>query len=168
MVIYKKENVIAFYGKDDYMSNHYESKFMLDGSIFRHVEQAMMFLKAKLFGDDEMAMKIFNSYNPKRCKELGRRVRNFEQNVWDDNKCDIVKRCVRAKFKQNVELNKKLRDTKNALIVEASPHDDIWGVKLHKNDIKVTNPNKWKGKNLLGKIIMEVREEINQPVWGGY
>jgi hypothetical protein len=48
--------------------------------------------------------------------------------------------------------------------VEASPYDGIWGIKMGQTNEYVRNPLEWKGQNLLGFALMEVRDEIRR-VW---
>jgi len=54
-----------------------------------------------------------------------------------------------------------LLETQNKIIVEASPYDKIWGVALSENDKTINNPNNWKGENLLGFSLMEVRDMLS-------
>ena len=58
------------------------------------------------------------------------------------------------------EAKKFLEKTGNKILVEGSPLDRIWGVGLHYKDNKILDENNWRGKNLLGKALMEVRKEI--------
>jgi ribA/ribD-fused uncharacterized protein len=53
-----------------------------------------------------------------------------------------------------------LMSTGNKILVEASPLDTIWGIGLGRENTKANNPNTWRGKNLLGFALMEVRDEI--------
>jgi len=48
------------------------------------------------------------------------------------------------------------------IFVEASPYDKIWGVGLSPDDDRVLDINKWNGQNLLGKCIMQARDEIHK------
>lgn len=50
--------------------------------------------------------------------------------------------------------------TGQRVLVEASPVDSIWGVGLAADDEAVLNPLLWKGKNLLGFALMEVRDRL--------
>ena len=59
-------------------------------------------------------------------------------------------------------LKNYLLKTGDKILVEASPYDDIWGIKMRKEDKGVTNPNNWKGTNLLGFVLMQVRDELKK------
>ncbi|MDR0269107.1 MAG: NADAR family protein [Paenibacillus sp.] len=43
---------------------------------------------------------------------------------------------------------------------EASPVDRIWGASLAADDERIENPLQWKGTNLLGFALMEVRDQL--------
>ena len=55
-----------------------------------------------------------------------------------------------------------LLNTKDRIIVEASPVDSIWGIGMAADNPNVTNPELWKGYNLLGYALMEVRDLLNK------
>ena len=42
------------------------------------------------------------------------------------------------------------------------PTDTVWGIGLEADHPDATNPAKWKGQNLLGKILMRVRKELRE------
>ena len=56
-------------------------------------------------------------------------------------------------------MKEALLDTGNKILVEGSPVDKVWGVGLNYNDEYILDSSNWKGSNLLGKALMEVREE---------
>ena len=92
-------------------------------------------------------------------KRLGALVRNFDQAIWDRWKLDIVLEGNRAKFAQNAGAARRLRATGDAMLVEANPRDWIWGVGLPATDPGVLDPERWRGTNLLGRILTLVRQE---------
>jgi ribA/ribD-fused uncharacterized protein len=106
------------------------SEFELDGCSFVTAEQAMMYLKAVLFEDHEIASEILATSDPGRQKALGRRVKGFTEAVWDEKKDEIVYRINLEKFRQNKGLRRKLFHTGERKLVEASPVDTIWGIGL--------------------------------------
>lgn len=124
----------------------------------------MMAQKAELFGDEEIHKEIMQSSDPKQIKALGRKVRNFDETVWNKVKYSIVLNGNFMKFTQNAELREFLLSTGDDILVEASPYDAIWGIRMSANDENAENPMKWRGQNLLGFALMEVRDEIRR-VW---
>ncbi len=123
-------------------------------------EQYMMHGKAILFGDREIAAEIVAADHPKQHKALGRKVANFDDKVWKQNREAIVLAGNRLKFTQNAELKAALLATRGTTLVEASPYDRIWGIGLGAKDPRAQNEATWKGQNLLGKILTKLREEL--------
>ena len=122
----------------------------------------MMAEKARLFGDIETSKKILMAKHPHDAKLLGREVKNFDPKVWNDHKFSIVVKGNYFKFSQDEELKVFLVGTKNRVLVEASPRDAIWGIGMSQDDEGVNNPNVWKGQNLLGYALMEVRDQLSR------
>jgi len=52
--------------------------------------------------------------------------------------------------------------TGEQILVEASPVDNIWGVGLAADDPAIAHPDTWKGLNLLGFALMEVRQRLRE------
>lgn len=53
-----------------------------------------------------------------------------------------------------------LISTKDSILVEASPYDKIWGIGMSANNENIENSLLWRGLNLLGFALMEVRDEL--------
>lgn len=140
------------------LSNWYPSEFKDEnGTVYSNMEQWMMKKKAELFGDEYHGNKIMKTSNPKTIKNFGRRIRNFNEQTWIQNREHIVYAGCRLKFSQNPELKEFLLSTSDMLLVEASPYDNIWGIGLNERDAKRIPPSQWPGQNLLGKCLMGVR-----------
>lgn len=125
--------------------------------IFSCVEQGMMYGKALLFGDHQVAEEILATTSPAKCRELGRKVKGYNEDVWSSIRYKYVRMLVYEKFRQNSQLREILLGTGNYVIVEAAHYDKIWGVGLHVASPDIKNPDKWKGQNLLGKCLMDSR-----------
>jgi ribA/ribD-fused uncharacterized protein len=138
---------------------HY-TPFQLEGRQFVTAEQWMMHAKALLFGDHGMAEKIAVEDDPAVQKRLGQQVRDFDQNLWDQWKIEIVYRGNLAKFSQNEGAKRQLRNTREALLVEANPRDWIWGDGREINYPRGHSPAVWLGENLLGLILTKVRIDL--------
>ena len=65
-----------------------------------------------------------------------------------------------AKFAQHPRLAAFLHGTGDRVVVEASPRDRIWGIGLAEDHVDATDPERWKGLNLLGFVLMDVRDAL--------
>jgi len=142
------------------LSQWYPACFVIDGVEYKTSEQYMMYRKALLFNDEERINLIMETNSPKEAKRLGRLVENFDFNVWIRYAFDIVLSGNNAKFTQNIEMGDFLRSTGDDVIVEASPYDKVWGIGMDQHHPDILDPSKWKGENLLGKVLMKVRDNI--------
>ena len=147
-----------FYG--GIFSQFFPCTFTEMGVTYNSAEQYMMAQKALLFDDIKTYDKIMSLANPYKIKALGRLVKNFNQEIWDKHKEDIVFNGNLLKFSQNKKLCKQLLATGDKEIVEASPTDTIWGIGLAETDPDIYDKSKWRGTNLLGKAIMKVRNVL--------
>ncbi|MBL4865458.1 MAG: NADAR family protein [Pseudomonadales bacterium] len=141
-------------------SQWYDSVFEDDGNQFITTEHYMMYHKAKLFEDKKVGEKVLGASSPGEAKALGREVRGFNQELWNEKRFEIVVNANLDKFSQNPDLRDFLLNTGNRVLVEASPLDKIWGVGLAQDNTAIENPNTWEGLNLLGFALMEVRDRL--------
>jgi len=129
-------------------SQWFESPFEAEGQTFNCAEQYMMYKKAMLFGDEDVANAIMRTRNPKEQKALGRQVRNFDSALWNQHAIDIVSEGSYQKFKQNPKLSKTLLGKHlHKEMVEASPVEKVLGIGLHFNDEACDYKSKRKGTN---------------------
>ena len=142
------------------LSQWWPCKFKSNNIEYNCAEQYMMSEKAKLFKDEETYQLILKERSQKTIKHLGRLIKNFNDKEWNKNKIKIVVQGNILKFSQNEELKNYLIETGDKILVEASPYDKIWGIGLDENNPDARNPYKWKGENLLGFSLMEVRDII--------
>lgn len=155
-----KFEFVFFYGTC--LSNWYPASFTIDGIKYYNSEQWMMAEKARTFGDTAMLEKILQESDPKKVKAMGRDVANYNEEVWAECRYEKVLRGVLEKFRQNKKEKKYLLDTGDAIIVEASPYDSIWGIKRGEHEHGLTNVDTWKGLNLLGFVLMDARDIIEK------
>jgi ribA/ribD-fused uncharacterized protein len=142
------------------MSQWWPAVFEENGKTYLTAEHYMMAEKARLFGDEEIREKIFSKTSPKDAKDLGRQIRNFDAELWNDHKFAIVRQGNLLKFTQNTDLKSFLLTTGEKVLVEASPVDPVWGIGLTEDNPKALIPLQWRGENLLGFALMEVRDEL--------
>lgn len=142
------------------LSQWWSAPFKVDGAVFPTSEHFMMASKAKLFQDEETLDRIIATRHPKQAKELGRQVRGFNEQAWESERFNFVVEGNHAKFSQNPPLRNFLLGTGEKILVEASPQDRIWGIGLSADDERALKPQLWRGLNLLGFALMEVRERL--------
>ena len=137
-------------------SNWHPCIFTYKNITFNCSEQALMYEKAMLFNDVNIANQILNAKLPKEQKNLGRKVNNYDDKIWSAQREQIMVDILYCKFSQNEKLKNKMLQYKDYNFVEASPYDIIWGIGLHEDDNLILNENNWRGQNLLGKCLDKV------------
>ena len=153
-------NNVYFFFWGGVFSQWFKSNFTLEGISFNTAEQYMMYKKAMLFDDTETAKQILKTNDPKRQKELGRKVKKFDMTYWNEHCLQIVFRGNHAKFDQNKRLYDMLMNTSPTLLVEASPFDKIWGIGMDEKAASKTPESDWPGTNWLGKTLTNIRDHF--------
>lgn len=149
----------------NFLSNFHACKFTDENGIqFSNTEQYFMYHKAITFGDFDVAKAILTTDNPFEAKSLGRQVRGYDEKVWSEKRYQVFRDANMMKYTQNPDLKKKLLDTGSLILVECNPNDNIWGIGLSIEQAKKTHPGNWKGQNLLGIVLMDVRAELANSV----
>ncbi len=155
--------IICFHNPNEengYLSNWYTSYFVVDDIRYSSVEQYMMYQKARCFCDTNVAKEIMKTDDVAVIKLLGRSVSNYDDDIWSSKREKVVLDGAIAKFSQNIDLKKQLLDTKDAILAECAIKDLIWGIGLSMKDINRFDIKKWRGKNLLGYTLMQVRDKL--------
>lgn len=137
---------IFFWTRHDehgYCSNFYRATIEIDGKVYPTTEHYFQASKTLLIDEHEM---IRNLLTPGEAKFAGAHV--TLRPGWEEIKEGIMLEGLRAKFTQYSDLKKKLLSTGNANLHEDSPWDKYWGYV------------KGKGQDRLGKLLMQVREEL--------
>lgn len=142
--------ILGFRGEYSFLSNMYDGNmFEYRGFRYKNVEAAFQSRKNSKREQD------FELLSGKDAKRLGRHVALRKD--WEQVKYGIMYEIVYLKFTKDKKLQEKLLETDDRELVELNTwNDKTWGV--------VYNPNtrKYEGQNLLGNILMGVREAIRQ------
>src|SRR4051812_9119459 len=142
------------------LSQWHRAPFVLAGVTFTHAEQYMMYFKALLFGDHEAAARVLAADTPAEQQAVGRTVRGFDEATWSLFREGVVFAGNYARFSQNADQRELLLATRGTTLVEASPHDRIWGIGLAADDPRAKDRTQWRGLNLLGDALTRVREVL--------
>lgn len=141
----QKAVIDAFSGEFGFLSNFYEATVYVDGKRFRTVEHAYQAMK---FSDPSAREVVRNAKTPGEAKKLGKSAQLPPD--WETKKVGIMRELVTKKF-DNPFLRELLLATADAELVEGNWWGDrFWGV------------CKGSGQNWLGKILMEVRDELRR------
>ena len=158
-------NIICFHNPQEengYLSNWFESSFKIDNIEFVSMEQYMMYEKAVLFNDMEIAAQILKLSDAATVKSLGRAVRNYNDVLWNGVRQIVIYKGLIQKFSQNESLKKQLLETSPHILAECAVNDKIWGIGLSMKDENRFNMKKWSGHNLLGFTLMQVRNDLER------
>ena len=142
-------NYIYFYSwKKPYFefSNFSNHPIVIDGLVYPTNEH---YFQSSKFINKEYAERIRLAKTPADAKRLGTSRKYKIHPDWDTRRIDVMRTAIRAKFTQHEDLKQLLLSTGNSILVEDSPHDYFWGCGKLKT-----------GKNMLGKLLMELREEL--------
>lgn len=152
---------LVFSDDDPQFPQHVRANIMVGPRSFTSPEQYMMLSKAEMFNDTDSS-KALGNCSAQELWTVGRRIRNFDQGVWDRFKYSIVLNANWRKFSQKSEFKDLLLATGEKVLVFASPNDVVWGVGLSPDAPDVRDPKRWRGENLLGFALMEVRDELRR------
>ncbi|GAA2917255.1 NADAR family protein [Streptomyces violaceus] len=142
------------------LSQWWPAPFTVAGVEYATAEHWMMAGKARLFGDAAAERAVLAAGHPAEAKKAGRLVRGFDEALWERERFRIVVDGSVHKFAAHPELREFLLNTGESVLVEASPVDRVWGIGLAADDEAASDPERWRGPNLLGFALMAARERL--------
>lgn len=155
------DDYVFFY--KDWLSNYQRTYFEYKDHEFTSTEQAFMYMKAMFFQDYESTINILDSKTPNDTRLLGRKVKGYDDKKWSEVRYKIFYDLNLIKYTTDRKLQRMLLDPKfdGKIFVEASPIDRIWGIGISEDHDPEYKEHEW-GRNLLGKIITNIRNRIKQ------
>ena len=131
------------YGEFSNFSNH---RIWLDDAYWPTSEH---YFQAQKFHDAVCRERIRRAHSPMDAANLGRDRKQKLRNDWESVKVEVMRKALRAKFSQHAELKTLLLSTGDAKLVEHTANDSYWG-----------DGGDGRGRNMLGQLLMQVREEL--------
>ena len=162
LLTYLSDDVVLVWQPPSVFSQWTISPFTVDLVDYTCAEQYMMASNARLFGDDSALSAILATDDPREQKRIGRQVRHFDQELWQQQCENIVFHGNLTKILQNKDMRRALLHTSRRSLVEASPHDNLWGIGLRACDHHASSTDTWRGFNLPGQILEHVRETLDR------
>ena len=153
-------NMIFFFGRNSVFSNHYQgANFRLDDVNYCNSEQYYLAEKALFTGSKKIRKQILKMTDPADMKQLSKKIPH--NSLWYQGLSErVMLNGLKAKFEQNENLATILKLTGDKELVEASPYDCFWGVGLSIDSDEIHDKQKWRGKNMMGKLLMRVRSDL--------
>lgn len=146
-----------FYTKSCTESNFYPHAFAYDGRKLPTAEHHLMRAKAQLMGDLYAIAMIEAAPSALAAKRLGRKVKPWNQGLWDDN-CDrIMEDILVAKFNSTPGMRAYILGIEGHFY-EASPRDKVWGIGIGVKQAEAGAPHN--GQNKLGLALDRARARI--------
>jgi len=155
----KTDNALVFFSKNAIFSNFHPSKITINGSDYCCNEQYYQAEKARYFGDGNTLQKILQTTDPFIQLSLGKEVQGYKHDTWMERASDVLEEANRAKYHQNGQAREALLATGTRILGEAS-RDKTFGIGLALNDENVCDTSAWKGKNIMGKILTNIRDSL--------
>jgi ribA/ribD-fused uncharacterized protein len=143
-------DVINFYRVSDEFgcfSNFAPFPVRMDGKLWPTSEH---YFQAQKFDEVEHRERIRQTKSPLIAARMGRDRKKPLRRDWESVKVAVMREVVRAKFSQHDDIRQVLLSTGDAKIVEHTENDSYWG-----------DGGDGSGKNMLGRILMEIREELS-------
>ena len=155
------QQLLLFKGYRSVFSNFYNCPVVIgNNSQYRTAEHYYQSWKAAYFGDQARWEAIKAAPWAGQAKYLARDIKNFDRRTWELVAPQFMEAVVYQKFSGNAEAREKLLNTGDAILVEACTWSNFWGSGLDLLDDAHADLDAWKGANVLGQILMKVRERL--------
>lgn len=126
--------------------------------------QGIFLFMALLFCDIDSFNRLSESKNLHECLCIGRQIVGFDKYLWEEYRDEYAFYVILAKFSSCKKMQKTLLGTGSSILAEAAVHDCTWGIGLSLSDPSSKDPSQWRGTNLLGNILMQVREHLRSDL----
>ena len=155
----QKLDGIAFYGANSFLSNFYTCSFSEGSQVFNSAEKYFQYRKALFFNDDTTAKQILRCSTPGKASALSHSIADYDEETFETVARQFMYKACAMKFNQNPKLAEQLKNTKGILI-EANAKETFFSCGLKITDPHIEDQHLWKGKNVLGDILCEIRETL--------
>ena len=155
-----RNGITVFFGKDSVFSNlHMSTPIVIDGRKFTCIEYYYTHALATFFHDESTAKKALATDDPYELVGLHKKVANYDLRKWLPEAEKVLYMANLAKYSQNSSARTALLETQDNLIGEAS-YSRKWGIGIPIQDKNAMNHHSWTGKNIMGKILMKIRDAL--------
>lgn len=146
--------------KNGVFSQTFNKSFWVDGVQYDSVFRYMMAARARMFNDDIALKGVMSATSLSEIGDFGYHVSNFNKDIWAKQERNLLYTGNSAKFSQNEDMRVVLLHTYPSILAYTNPKDLIYGIGMCSTDLNAKNPNCWLGDNLLGFVLMDIRENL--------
>ena len=152
----------GFFSELNPLSNFHPAPFKFEGHEYINSEQLIQAKKAEFCGDRESFKEILCAKTALECKNLGKEIKNCKTDEWNAAAKEWCFKGLLAKFQQNSGLAAFLKNTQDKTILECC-YDRVWGNGCPLSDPNCINPNSYKSQGILGEMLEDIRDILNNP-----
>ena len=152
----RSENGIFFHSESSFLSNFYPSTVWADEYAYPTAEHCYQAAKCKMAGDLDLMKRVQTAQSPLEAKKMADTVQDSAD--WNNKRDTVMREIIDAKFEQSSELAKRLIDTGEAKLYEATMNTHFGiGATLHSKEVRDMS---FKGLNKLGELLQAKRDDL--------
>jgi ribA/ribD-fused uncharacterized protein len=157
--VIETDNAVVFFTQPAIFSNLHPIPIVIQGQSYTCNEQYFQQQKAVLFDDQQVAEQIMRESSPYEMMKLAKTIKNYKHSVWLQHVENTLFTANQAKYSQNQSAKAALLATGNKVLGEASSNK-LYGTGIGLFSKDTTDCSKWTGKNLMGKILSDIRDRL--------
>jgi len=144
--------------ENGFMAMDWPVQIRLQTMVYHCAKQALAAEQATVFGDDEGFRRIMDAETPAEVSYSRNDAKKATEEDWAMTTKRKLYDIQEAKFRQYPELQSRLLSTGEAILAAYLPGDTLLGIGISTDDVRAKNPIHWRGQNLLGTALMELRQ----------
>jgi ribA/ribD-fused uncharacterized protein len=149
-------DAIVLKGENDKLSNFHPCKILWKDINFSSSEHIYQWEKAQAHGRRDIAAEIESATSAKQARLLSHNITTMAK--WEENNTNLMMQILQEKIEQNPDIKEELLGSGEKIIAECVPNAYLWSCGLTKEAASNTHPDKWPGKNVMGEMLMHIRE----------
>lgn len=158
LYVTEQEDVVAFAGQDNPLSNFFPTELKIFGATYSSAEQAFQHVKAMRSGDLNKAESISNAETALDAKRIGNQI--LVSDAWLDSRDEVMREILESKIKQCEEFREALGKIKKTNILAEATWDTYWGTGLNNVGTIHTVMQRWPGQNKLGRMLDNLARQM--------
>ena len=156
----KNQDVEAFGGSKDCLSNFYPCDMVFNGMSYKSSEHAYQAEKARKCGRPDLVPKIVEAKSAFQAKKASKEIACDKK--WEEQNVDLMEQIVAAKIESVPEVKAYLVNTGSRPIAEAVPFSSFWGTGLAREATLATDRSRWPGRNQMGSVLEKIRADLQK------